>query len=588
MHRNGSSKFVSLAVVLLLIATLSTVHAADNKKNAPAPPPQAPHQAPGSPHQAPGAPHQSQNAPHPNSGPGGGANGMNRGPGGNQNQQGNRGGNQNQMGNRGGNQNQQGNRGGNQNQMGNRGNNQNQQGNRNNQNQMGNRGGNQNQQGNRNQNQMGNRGNQPGNRGGNQANNRGHQPAGSKTVALKNGGQATFRKDGKVRTIQTKNGMKIEHGLKGQRKVVAQHNGRSVVAMGRHGGYSQRAYYRNGNRTYVQRTYVVGGRTYAYAYRSYYYGGYPYYGYAPAYYYGPAYYGWAYNPWPAPVYYNWGYAGQPWYGYYGPYYQPYPSYPYASLWLTDYLISENLRLAYAAAAAEQGELTAPQLKPDSSEEVASLWTSDPLIDASIAAAYQSGVYLFGAPTPTKTSGPQLSPEVKQAISEQMKKEIAAEKDAAANKDKNNDATGDQVPAALDPNTRYFVVSSNLDLTTSDGDECELTQGDVIYRTGDTPDDDRMVDATVKASKKDECSVGATVGVEVNDLQEMHNALRQTMDAGLKELANNSGKNGLPTAPDTKTTAGEVPAPAPDSNVADDLQQTQKEADQAEAEAQQPN
>jgi hypothetical protein len=98
----------------------------------------------------------------------------------------------------------------------------------------------------------------------------------------------------------------------------------------------------------------------------------------------------------------------------------------------------------------------------------------------------------------------------------------------------------------------------------------------------------MVDATVKASKKDECAVGATVGVDVSDLQEMHNSLRQTMDAGLKELANNSGKNGLPTAPDTKTTAGEVPAPAPDSNVADDLQQTQKDADQAEAEAQQPN
>ena len=27
---------------------------------------------------------------------------------------------------------------------------------------------------------------------------------------------------------------------------------------------------------------------------------------------------------------------------------PYPVYPYASLWLTDYLIAENLRLAYEA------------------------------------------------------------------------------------------------------------------------------------------------------------------------------------------------------------------------------------------------
>ena len=549
-----------------------------------------------------------------NRGPGGGANGMNRGPGGNNpgmnnNRPGNQGGNQmgnhgnqNQMGGHG-NQNQMGGHGnqnqvgghGNQNQVGGHGN-QNQVGGHGNQNQVGGHGnqnqvgghGNQNQVGGHgNQNQVGGHGNQAGNHMGNQANPR-HQPAGAHTVALKNGGNATFRKDGHVRSIQTRNGTRIEHGMHGQRRVIAEHNGRHVVAMGHHGGYSQRAYYRNGNRVYVQRTYVVGGVTYAYAYRSYYYGGYPYYGYAPAYYYGPAYYGWAYNPWPAPVYYNWGWAGQPWYGYYGPYYQPYPAYPYASYWLTDYLISENLRLAYAAAAEQQGELTPPELKPEASDEVASLWSSDPLVDASIAAAYESGVYLFGAPTPTaKSNSPQLTPEIKNAISDEIKNEIAAEKDAAGNKDKNSDG-GEQVPAALDPKTRYFVVSSNLDLTTSDGNECELTQGDVIYRTGDTPDDDKMVDAVVKASKKDECAVGATVAVEVNDLQEMHNSLLQTMDGGLKKLAENSGKNGLPTAPDTKTTSGEVPAPAPDNNVSDDLQATQKEADQAEAEAQQPN
>jgi len=53
---------------------------------------------------------------------------------------------------------------------------------------------------------------------------------------MKNGGHATFRKDGKVRSIQTKNGMRIDHGMRGQRRVVAEHNGRRVVAYGRHGG----------------------------------------------------------------------------------------------------------------------------------------------------------------------------------------------------------------------------------------------------------------------------------------------------------------------------------------------------------------
>jgi hypothetical protein len=381
--------------------------------------------------------------------------------------------------------------------------------------------------------------------------------------------------------------MRIEHGVHGGRHIESIHNGRRVVSMGRHGGYSQRAYYNRGGRTYVQRTYYVGGVRYAYAYNSYYYGGYPYYGYAPSYYYGPAYYGWAYNPWPAPVYYNWGWAGQPWYGYYGPYYQPYPAYPYASLWLTDYLLAANLRLAYEAAqAAENGELVPPAIQNASADEIAALWSTDPLIAANLEATY--GPYMLGAAAPAKGNATGLSDEVKQAIAEEMKNAIAAEKAAAANGQKDAAPSGEQVPAALDPKIRIFVVSSDEDLTTSDGVECALTAGDVISRTTDTPDDDKMVDAVVKSSKKDECAVGATVGVSVDDLQEMHNQLRIQMDAGLKELADKQGKNGLPAAPDTKTQPGEVPAPSPDANVDSDLQQQKKEADQAEAEAQQSN
>jgi hypothetical protein len=59
-----------------------------------------------------------------------------------------------------------------------------------------------------------------------------------------------------------------------------------------------------------------------------------------------------------------------------------------------------------------------------------------------------------------------------------------------------------------------------------------------------------------------------------------------MDAGLKELAAKQGKNGLPAAPDTKTTAGEAPAPTADTNVKSDLDQQKKDADAAEAEAKQ--
>jgi len=217
------------------------------------------------------------------------------------------------------------------------------------------------------------------------------------------------------------------------------------------------------------------------------------------------------------------------------------------------------------------------------DEVASMWSSDPLIAANLQMVY--GAYMLGGGAPAAAA--QLSPDVKQALSDEMKYEIGAEKAAAANKDATAPA-GDQVPPALDPKIRIFVVSSDEDLTTSDGTECALTAGDVIYRTGDKPDDDNMVDATVKSSKKDECTVGATVSVSADDIQEMHNQLRIQMDAGLKELADKQGKNGIPAAPDTKTTAGEVPAPTPDTSVASDLQQQQKDADAAEAEAKQSN
>jgi hypothetical protein len=194
-----------------------------------------------------------------------------------------------------------------------------------------------------------------------------------------------------------------------------------------------------------------------------------------------------------------------------------------------------------------------------------------------------GNYLLaGAPAPTKGTG--LPDDVKKAISEEMKAEIAAEKEASASGQKDAKPGAEEVPAALDPKIRYFVVATEEDVTTSDGDECTLTGGDVVYRTEDKPDDDNMVDTTVKSSKKGGCAVGATVGISTDDLQEMHNQLRIQMDAGLKELASKQGKNGLPAAPDTKTQAGEVPPPEPDKSVNSDLEQQQKEADQVEAEA----
>jgi len=497
----------------------------------------------------------------------------------------NRGG-QNQAGNRGG-QNQAGNRGG-------AGNN-----NRGGQNQAGNRGGAGNNRGG--QGQAGNRGGAAGNRGG-AAGNRGgaggHQAAGNRAPkggqnrVSRSGNHVQTRANGSVRSVRghvNGHNVSVNRGVHGGRRVVSEHNGRRTVAYGRHGGYSQRAFYRHGGHEYYQRTYWRGGHAYAYGYRGYYYGGYNYYGYAPAYYWGAPYYGWAYNPWPAPVYYGWGWGGAPWYGYYGAYWNPYPVYPSAAFWLTDFFLGAALQAAYAdqaAAAEENGELLPPTYNQAQSDVIASLSTSDPLVAANLASIYKPGTLLLAGGAPSSSGNPALTKETKDAISEEIKNQIAAEKTSAANKDKESKDEGP--PAALDPNIRYFVVANEENLTDADGNECTLTGGDVVFRSDDTPDDDHMVDTQVKASRKDECAVGATVAISTDDLMDMYNNMRQNMSDGMKELAAKNGKNGLPKAPDTTTSSGEIPAPTPDSNVQDDLKQAQSDADAAEADAKQPN
>lgn len=365
---------------------------------------------------------------------------------------------------------------------------------------------------------------------------------GNKTVA--------YRPDGKVRTIQTK-GMVIHNGMHG-RTVVTERNGHRIVSMGRGRGYMERPYLRRGGRAYVQRSYYYGGRRYAYAYRSYYWRGHPYYGYAPAYYYRPAYYQWAYRPWPGPAYYRWGYYQDPWYNSYNYYYRPYPSYPSASPWLTDYMFSEQLRQAYEA---RQNSGVFPQ------------WTE---------------LYASLAGPAGGDGGTPIPKEVKQSISDEVKQELEAEQNAAASSGgQQSGGSGDETPKALDPNFTVFLVSSNLDITDDGGNECGLTPGDVITRTSDTAGDDNKVSVTVNASKKEDCAVGTNGQVDVSDLQEMYNSFHQTMDAGLKTLAENQGKSGLPAAPDTTTTPGEVPEPTADASVDSDLQAQQQEAEQAE-------
>ncbi|MFZ3211984.1 MAG: hypothetical protein WA188_10745, partial [Terriglobales bacterium] len=173
----------------------------------------------------------------------------------------------------------------------------------------------------------------------------------------------------------------------------------------------------------------------------------------------------------------------------------------------------------------------------------------------------------------------------------VKEQLAAEQAAAAAQA--NGAPPPQQganvpPPALDPAHRVFIVDSNLDITTADGGECGVTPGDIILRTGDNVVDGTKVEVSVQSSKAGDCNIGANGRVEVADLQEMQNNFRQQMDTGLKQLADNQGKNGLPAAPDTGTVASnDVPPVQPDKDAQAQVQGLQNEADQAEKDVNQP-
>jgi len=388
-----------------------------------------------------------------------------------------------------------------------------------------------------------------------------HTPPG-KQVSLRGGGSAHIRPNGQIRSVN-RNGMHIEHGVRGDRRVVSNRNGVRVVSVGHRGGYVQRAYVVRGGHSYYSRTYYYHGGYRSGVYRGYYYGGHPYYGYYPPYYYHPAYYGWAYNPWPAPVAYGWGWGGSPWYGYYGAYYQPYPVYPSAAFWLTDFVIAASLQAAYEA---------------QNSQGMLHLGDEKTLVASMYPMAAE------GAETA------KLSPEVKKALSEEVKILLAAEQADAGKSGSSAGSSGsqpakDEAPPALDANFRTFMVSADLSLV-ADGDECALSDGDVVQRISDAPDDDQNVTVKVVASTKSDCAIGKEGPVAMDDLQEMYNHFREQLTSGMGELAKKQGTGGLPKAPDTATVAGDVPPPAPDKTAEKTLQDQAADADKTETDVKQ--
>jgi hypothetical protein len=391
-------------------------------------------------------------------------------------------------------------------------------------------------------------------------------PSGSQTRVTPSGSALRTRPNGSVSDVHNaKLGMDVHHNLGGGRTVTVVRPDHSVIVAQRgRPGFVQHPYAYKGH-DYAVRTYVYRGHSYNRYYSHYEYRGVSMNVYAPGVYYHPAFYGWAYNPWAAPVTFGWGWGAAPWYGQYGYYFQPYPTYPSAAFWLTDYMISQDLQASYAAhQAAGEADGTPPSAPPAAADQ-------------------QPDQAAQAAP-------PVMTPEVKQAIADEVKSQIALENSEAkqTTADQPVDPASSGIARLLsDGRPHTFVAGGHLDVTDDAGKECVVSDGDTLQLRQPPPQDSTVAKLVVMSSKGlPECDISLTVQVTLADLQEMQNHMRDTIDKGMAELEAKQGTNGLPPAPASAQGAAAPAAyaaiaPPPDPNAATEIQEQSEQANAAE-------
>jgi hypothetical protein len=122
---------------------------------------------------------------------------------------------------------------------------------------------------------------------------------------------------------------------------------------------------------------------------------------------------------------------------------------------------------------------------------------------------------------------------------------------------------------------------------SSGQECAVSDGDALQLQAPPPPDATSANLVVLASKGGvECARSSTVTVQLTDLQEMQNHMRETIDQGLQDLQAKQGKGGLPPAPPSAqaqpaSAAYAAAAPPPEANVGTEISQVDQQSDQAE-------
>ena len=358
----------------------------------------------------------------------------------------------------------------------------------------------------------------------------------------RDGGEIHRTPAGAVREVRTPGGAVVHFAPDGMRHVeLARPDGRVVVANGGgHWGYVQRPILGH-DHPFVQRTYVERGLVTTRIYRPCVYRGITFNIYMPSHYYRPAFYSWAYRPWARPVAYRWGWTSQPWYGYYRSYYTPYPYYSSPVFWLTDFVLSATLEAAYQ----DRMDSAVPVQPP--------------------ASGFEAG----------------LTPDVKVAIADEVRHQVEQERAEQETAGNGYGPANDPPPLFSADGPRIFLVAHSLLAYDDRGRECTLSEGDVLRLDGPPAPNASYADVVVLASRSGLLAKGRVVSVSVQDLQELQNHLRATLDRGLGDLQSSQG-DGLPPPPPQSLGATEADYAswlAPDDNAVGELAQAAQAADQ---------
>ena len=357
-------------------------------------------------------------------------------------------------------------------------------------------------------------------------------PAGSTEAQTRNGSTVRKAADGSILDVRSPhNGMFIHHGLDGSQRILVDRPDHSrIMASSRGVQYVQHPYVFQG-RTYDHRTLLVHGQVSHRLYRPYNYGGTTLDVYATTRYYAPNMYQWVASRSNTPQNYTWPYTNNPppWFGHYKSYFTPDSSYATPVAWLADFLLAASLMAAY-------------NTEPSGSQ-----------------------------PAPADAPA-AVTPEVKQMLAEEVGRQVRQESAEAQQNAQNREpqpGAGGVVQELADKQTHVFVVDSDLDLVDPTGRRCTVSEGDVVQIVSEPKSESATVDAVVMASKGGvECERSARVEIALNEVQEMQNHMRETIDQGMADT--NAGKQAAKVTP-----AFAASAPQPDTNAAVEIQQQQQ-------------